>query len=291
MKCEHVTKQIADYLGGNLNDSTLSKIEEHLLSCSACKAEFESLGTTWEKLGKLPEATPPETVKARFYAMLDAYQAGQNVVQVRPGWRETVNNSLGRWWPRQPVLQFGFAMAFLIIGLISGLTIKSASPGNQDLLVLRSEVYSLRQMVTTALLQNQSSSERLRGVSYSYRVEQPEATTLETLLNTLNYDSNLNVRLATIDALSIFYDEEIVRAGLIESLTRQTSPLTQIALIELFVERQEKQAVSALKFLQNNEMFNQTVRRRAGKAIEELTPPSIPPQGGNPRGVFPSRGD
>ena len=62
----------------------------------------------------------------------------------------------------------------------------------------------------------------------------------------------------------------MVRAGLIESLTRQTSPLTQIALIELFVEREEKQAVSALKFLLNNEMFNQTVRRRAGKAIEEL---------------------
>ncbi len=270
MKCEHVTKQIADYLGGNLNDSMFSKIEEHLLSCSICKAEFESLGTTWEKLGKLPEATPPETVKTRFYAMLDAYQAGQNVVQAHPGWRETVNNSIGRWWPRQPVFQFGLALALLIIGLISGLTIKSPSPGNQDLLVLRSEVYSLRQMVATSLLQNQSSSERLRGVSYSYRVAQPAATTLETLLNTLDYDSNLNVRLATIDALSIFYDQEVVRAGLIESLTRQTSPLTQIALIELFVEREEKQAVSALKFLLNNEMFNQTVRRRAGKAIEEL---------------------
>ncbi len=270
MKCEHVTRQIADYLGGNLKDSTLSKIEEHLLSCSVCKAEFESLGTTWEKLGKLPEATPPENVKTRFYAMRDAYQAGQNVAEVRPGWRETVNGWLGRWWPQQPVFQFGFALALLIVGLIGGLAIKSPSEGNQDLMVLRSEVYSLRQMVATALLQNQSSSERLRGVSYSYRVAQPAATTLETLLNTLDYDSNLNVRLATIDALSIFYDEEVVRAGLIESLTRQTSPLTQIALIELFVEREEKQAVSALKFLLNNEMFNQTVRRRAGKAIEEL---------------------
>ena len=270
MKCEHVTKQIADYLGGSLNDSTLSKIEEHLLSCSACKAEFESLGTTWEKLGKLPEATPPETVKTRFYAMLEAYQTGQNVAEVRLGWRETMNDWLSRWWPRQPVFQLGFALALLIFGLISGLTIKSPSPGNQDLLVLRHEVYSLRQMVATALLQNQSSSERLRGVSYSYLVDQPEATTLETLLNTLNYDSNLNVRLASIDALSIFYDDEVVRAGLIESLTRQTSPLTQIALIELFVEQEEKQAVGALKFLLNNEMFNQTVRRRAGKAIEEL---------------------
>ncbi len=93
---------------------------------------------------------------------------------------------------------------------------------------------------------------------------------METLLNTLDYDSNLNVRLATIDALSIFYDQEVVRAGLIESLTRQTSPLTQIALIELFVEREEKQAVAGLKFLLNNEMFNQTVRRQAGKAIEAL---------------------
>ncbi|MFQ5674279.1 MAG: zf-HC2 domain-containing protein [bacterium] len=269
MKCEQVIAKIPDYLTGALSDQILSRIEEHLLSCASCKAEVEGLSTTWEKLGKLPEKAPSEAVRTRFYAMLEAYQSGQALAGSRPRLRAAMNHWLERWWPRQPVFQFGLALALLVIGLLGGFTFKSV-PGNQDLMVLRSEVYSLRQLVATALLQNQSSSERLRGVSYSYLVDQPASTTLETLLNTLNYDSNLNVRLATIDALSIFYDEEIVRQGLIESLTHQTSPLIQIALIGLFVDRQEKQAVDALKFLQNNEMFNQTVRRRAGKAIEEL---------------------
>lgn len=270
MKCEHVTEQIPDYLAGNLSDSILSKIEEHLLSCSSCKSDVESLSTTWEKLGKLPEEIPSEMVKEKFYAMLEAYQSGQEVAESRPLLRDVFNGWLERWWPRQPVVQFGFAMAFLSVGLLSGFVLKSFPSGNRDLMALRNEVYNLRQIVATALLQNQSSSERLRGVSYSYLVEQPTATTLETLLNTLNYDTNLNVRLATIDALSIFYEDEVVRKGLIEALTRQTSPLTQIALIELFVERQEKQALDALKVLQNNEMFNETVRRRAAKAIKEL---------------------
>lgn len=270
MKCEQVIAKIPDYLAGALSDQILSGIEDHLLSCASCKAEVEGLSTTWERLGKLPEEAPSEAVRTRFYAMLEAYQSGQALAASRPRLRAAMNHWLERWWPRQPVFQFGLALALLVIGLLGGFTFKSASGGNQDLTVLRSEVYTLRQLVATALLQNQSSSERLRGVSYSYLVDRPTPTTLETLLNALNYDSNLNVRLATIDALSIFYDDEVVRLGLLESLTHQTSPLIQIALIGLFVDRQEKQAVDALKFLQNNEMFNQTVRRRAGKAIEEL---------------------
>ncbi len=108
--------------------------------------------------------------------------------------------------------------------------------------------------------------------SFSVQREEREVIeeTLTALLNALNYDQTPNVRLAAIDALAGFYDRDVVRLGLIESLAKQTSPLIQIALVNLFVELEEKQSLQTLGFLQGNEMFNPTVRRRAGWAIEQL---------------------
>ena len=78
------------------------------------------------------------------------------------------------------------------------------------------------------------------------------------------------MRLATVDALSLFYDREIIRQGVIESLTRQSSPLIQMALIDLLLDMKEKGSLETLNHLQQNEVINQTVRNRAGKAIERL---------------------
>lgn len=267
MKCKQISKAISDYLIEDVDDRTRSAIEAHLSECADCRREVESLKGIWMKLCDLPEAEPTANVRSRFDAMLEAYIAGQG--QAGPGWRETVNGWLERFWPKQPVWQFGMAVALLVTGLFVGRQLQPET-ANPDLTQLRNEVQELRQMVTTALLQNQSSTERLRGVSYSYQIERPDDETLTALLNALNYDPNINVRLAAIDALSYFYDEPEVRRGVIESLSRQTSPLVQIALIDLLVRMQEKNSIETLQHLKQNETFNPMVRKQAGMAIERI---------------------
>lgn len=267
MNCKKVAKIVSDYLIDDVDDATRSAIEVHLSDCADCRREVESLKSIWMKLGNLPEEDPTPRVRTRFDAMLEAYIAGQG--HAKPGWRETVDDWLERFWPKRPVWQFGIAMASLVVGLFVGGQIRP-EVGHSDLTQLRSEVHDLRQIVATALLQNQSSTERLRGVSYSYQIDRPDDETLTALLNTLNYDPNINVRLAAIDALSNFYDKREVRRGFIESLSRQTSPLVQIALIDLLARMREINSIETLKFLEQNETFNPTVRRRAGTAIEQI---------------------
>jgi len=231
MNCKQVSKIVSNYLIDDVDDDMRSAIEGHLSECADCNREVESLQNIWMKLGNLPEAEPSASVRARFDA--------------------------------------GVAMALLVIGLFVG---RQMQPETRlaDVSQLRSEVQELRQMVATSLLQNQSSSERLRGVSYSYQIERPDDETLTVLLNTLNYDPNVNVRLAAIDALSNFYDEPEVRRGVIESLSRQSSPLVQIALIDLLVRTRETNSIETLKHMQQNETFNPTVREQAGRAIERI---------------------
>ena len=67
---------------------------------------------------------------------------------------------------------------------------------------LRGQVENLRQMVALSMLQQQSPSARMRGVTYSEKIAQPDPQVLDALLQAVNHDSNVNVRLSAVDALA-----------------------------------------------------------------------------------------
>jgi HEAT repeat protein len=108
-------------------------------------------------------------------------------------------------------------------------------------------------------------------MSWSNQVSRPDAEFLSTLMHTLNYDANVNVRLAAVDALSRFAGEPSVRDGLVKSLPKQDSPLVQISLIDLLVQLQERQSIDVLKRLTNDASQNQQVRQRAQWGLQKLS--------------------
>jgi HEAT repeat protein len=99
---------------------------------------------------------------------------------------------------------------------------------------------------------------------------QPDPKVLSALLHTVNYDQNVNVRLAALDALHQSTSNDMVRHGLVEALDRQTSPMVQIALIDVLVDIRDQQASGALKDLTQEAGLNPEVRERAQWALEHL---------------------
>ncbi|MCZ6821157.1 MAG: HEAT repeat domain-containing protein [Calditrichaeota bacterium] len=270
MKKNDVREWLPDYLMGTLDPAKQETLATYLEQNPDVAREFESLAQLWSKLGDLPEAAPSPALKVRFNAMLEAYAAGQKHAGAKSRLLEALDSVLERFWPKRLDVQFGLSLALLLVGLFLGYNLNSTPKSTSELGLLKEEVFNLRQMVTTSLLQNESTSERLRGVSYSYRIHRPDDNILNALSNTLNYDESLNVRLAAIDALALYYERQPVRQQLIESLSRQTSPLIQIALIDLLVENREREGIQTLTLLKNNEKLNPSVRRRAGKALEAI---------------------
>jgi len=102
-------------------------------------------------------------------------------------------------------------------------------------------------------------------------VSQPDPQVLSALLQVLDYDPNANVRLAAVDALQQFSDQSMVRQGLVQALTRQSSPLVQIALIDLLVQIQEKRSVDTFKRMIADENLNDAVKQRAERALKQLS--------------------
>ena len=114
---------------------------------------------------------------------------------------------------------------------------------------MRGQVESLRQLVALSLLQEQSPSARLRGVNYSYQMTQPDREVQQALLHAVNHDTNVNVRLSAVDALAKFASNPEVRRALVDSLPVQDSPLVQIALIDLLVQLNARDAAPAMQKL------------------------------------------
>jgi hypothetical protein len=132
-------------------------------------------------------------------------------------------------------------------------------------------VQSLRQTVALSLLDQQSATSRLEGISWSSRVERPEPDLVSALLTMVGHDPNTNVRLSALDALEKFAGDPTVRKALVDSLPRQDSPLVQIALIDALVHLRDRAAAGELRKLTGDAEANAAVRQRAQWGLERLS--------------------
>ena len=270
MNCQNTKEKFPDFLIGDIEPNAKKNIESHLAECESCRQELESLGEIWAKLGVLPEVQPGKEMRTRFYTMLDAYRQGLDHEKPEPRLQKMLAGWLERWWPQHPAFQFSLALLMLVVGLAAGYFLTSSQNSSSSLLPLRQEVNSMRQALAVSLIDHQSPTERLRGINMSFRMEQPGDKLLETLLHTLNNDQNVNVRLAAVDALYLFRNDPLVKTGLNQALITQTSPLIQMALIDLIVNIRERQAIEALRTLIQSESINADVKQKAEQGLEGL---------------------
>lgn len=115
-----------------------------------------------------------------------------------------------------------------------------------------------------------SASERIQAVQQSYKLNQVDRDITQLLVNTLNFDANVNVRLAACEALARFENEPGVREALIQSLKIQTDPNVQLTLIDVLVAIKEKRAADEIKRLARNQETLDIVRTKAQEGLNQL---------------------
>ena len=210
MNCEDCRASMPDLWSGTLPESGRALIEMHLASCTACRAEASHLGGVWQGLKSIPNEEPSRALRTGFYEKLDAWGQGYAeaaTVNARP----TLFSFWKSWWSANPAFRAGLAVASLALAFAAGFAINNKREGGQ-LAQLRTEVVNMRQLVALSLLQQQSASDRLKGVNYAVRLEQPDTEVLAALLYTVNHDQNMNVRLAAIDAIRTYADSPVASA-------------------------------------------------------------------------------
>jgi len=259
MQCEEVSEKLPDYLAGKADAATRTAIEQHLAGCAACLQEVEGLAVTWHALSTIPAAVADSrAMRAGIDALIEREQANQARF-VRP-----------RFQWNHPLVSACAATLVLAVGVLLGRATEHAPAAAPEVTALHQELRDLRQMVTLSLMQQQSASERLRGVSFSNQVDGSGDEIVTALLDTLRHDTNVNVRLASVDALKRFAERDVVRRAAIDALDTQHSPLVQMALIDFVVETQDRAAIGALRRISADPASNATVRTRAAWGIRHL---------------------
>ncbi|SRR5258706_2644967 len=271
MTCDESKVLQSEYWSQSLGETQELALEGHLATCEACRGESERLGALWRGLSLLPAEEPSASLRTRFYETLGAYRHGLEASPRKGSWAQ----KLASWWPKQPAFQMGLSFALLVIGVSVGYGLHSGEKGDKkettsEVAQLRGEISGMRQMVALSLMQQQSASERLRGVSFANRAESSDTEVLAALLSTINNDPIINLRVQAVEALHTFGANPVTRNAVIQSIPRQTSPMVQVALIDLLVDLKDKQAAPELRKLATDSSTNDSVRQRAQWALERL---------------------
>jgi hypothetical protein len=270
MKCEAIGELLPDYLQGRLNSDLASEVEKHLSDCVACGEE----AALWKKLALLPEEQPSPALETRFKAMLESYQEGRwekKSLADEKSKRHVPIWGLGNW-RSLPAAGIVWACLFLACGYFIGRQSDrgQSSEVQQKFDALQIELATTKQMVALSLMQQQSASQRLEGVSWSTRLSQPDPKVMSALMHTVRFDNSVDVRLAALDALSRYSDRPEVRRELLDVLQTTQSPMVQVALIDLLVDLHDKSAVPQFKRFQEDPRINPTVKKRVDWGIQQL---------------------
>lgn len=247
--CPTGERQLTAWLENRLPLNERDLFATHASDCDICRGEVE----IWKKLASLPAPAPGPDFQRNFNAMLC---------------REIAPGAVPLW--HRPLLGWAAAAALAIGAFFAGLSIGAHRP-RTELDELRGEIRGMRSMVAMSLLQQQSAVERLRGVNYSVRLDNPEDEVVTALIQTLRGDSSVDVRLAAADALRKYSGRPTVRLAMVDSLQSQDSPMMQLALIDALVDFRERRAEAPLHHLAAQPRLDPTVKLRVEKALQELS--------------------
>ena len=253
MECEAAHAQLADRLTGTLAPEAAAALDDHLRTCATCARAAQDVTDTWARLADIPPMPANSAaMRTRFDAMVEPAAPHH------------------RAWAMS-ALQTAAAIVLLATGFLVGRQTTPAPVSDPAIAELREELRATRQMVSLSLLQQQSASERLRGITYTTQIERPGGELVAALLDTLMHDPDVNVRLKSIEALKRFADRDTVRHAATDALTeRVSSPLVQIALIDFLVEANVRSSVASLRRVADDAMADGAVRAHAAWGLQRI---------------------
>jgi len=266
MMDEKYEKLLAEFITNN--EPEKEDLEAAIQTGELKYTQVNEINNFCNKLSALPEPEPSDNLRSNFYQML-AQEKQQ--LETKNNWRNTFLNF---YWQLQTIVPLGklaYSLVVLSLGVALGVWYnQSQNAESHKLAALTSEMQQMKKMMMLTLLEQPSATDRLKAVNLTSDMERADNKVIQALLQTLNYDPSVNVRLAAIEALYQHADNSLAREGLVHAINKQDSPLVQLALADIMVAMQEKDSVKQLKELLRKEDLNEAVKVKVKQSIQVL---------------------
>lgn len=242
-----------------LADPSEIKTLEHLIETGAIElTQLRELNSLEQRVMAMEFPKPSKTLDDSFYAML------AKVKKENRGFSWTAFFA----WP-EVAPKLAFASIALILGFFGGYLLKPAD--SQQVEQLSQQVTDLKEMMMFSLLEKESATDRLKAVNLTSEMSTVSSNVTSALLQTLNQDENINVRLAALDMLKPYVRDNRVREELVRSIAMQESPLVQLALAELMVALQEKSSVKEFEKILKSDKTPSDVRKKIEESLKVMS--------------------
>ncbi|WP_394973568.1 HEAT repeat domain-containing protein [uncultured Croceitalea sp.] len=253
-----------DYLKGEISLDDKVVFEKFLSNNPSYQKEFEDLKLLWKDTNAINVPEPSEQMDVKFFDMLNS----ETEIQKKPNLNWFSKFSANLSILMKP--QFAYGLLLLTIGLSIGYFLKPKETQTVTKIVANDETEEVREKLVLTLLKQPSVNKRLQGVSEANRFGKVDETVIKALLQTLNKDSNVNVRLAAIESLTNYVSNPVVRQGLVQSIPNQESPIVQVTLANLMAALQEKNSIEPFKKLLQNQELDTTVKKKIESTIQSI---------------------
>jgi hypothetical protein len=280
--CHELEALLPAYVEHSLPAAEAGRVAAHLPGCPSCQLQVTQLRAISDDLDAALPEVPRTALRANFMAMLEQEkqllkpEAAIAKPIAAPAQPEAKVVSM---WPTGGLntwMRVAASIVLIATGVLLGRNLHWGPQAGAEVAVTNSAAPSqeahaqLARALTPANGQAISASDRIQLVNNSTKETEPGDATVQVLLNTLNFDPNPNVRLATCEALYRLRADPRVREGLVHALSVQTDPNVQITLIDMVVSMQVRRAVPQLEKLSKRPDALPVVRAQAEAGIGKL---------------------
>jgi hypothetical protein len=178
-----------------------------------------------------------------------------------------------RWLGFPPGWRVAASITLILLGFGGGVWYNHSRGPVESTLSARQapdQVVAARRVLGFNHTARTSASERIQVMRQITDLPEADEELIQILVNTLNFDDNVNVRLAACQALYHFGQTPRVREAFIQSLRVQTDPNVQVALIDVLIALQEKRALREMQRLTQDSTVLEIVRLRAQQGVGKL---------------------
>jgi hypothetical protein len=245
---------------GALDAADQKQLEDLIATGEIDIDQIEDFHLLSEQVQKMSFPAPSADLDDRFYHML----ALEKKSKARFSWKEIFS------WP-ELAPKLALASVTLMIGLGVGYFTKPAKTQDVQIETLTKEVTDLKEMMMLSLIEKESATDRLKAVNLTQDMAGPSSKVTSALIQTLNNDDNVNVRLAALEALTPYIRDSHVRTEIIKSIAKQQSPLVQVALAELMGAIQEKSSLKEFEKIIQSRKTPVEVKKRIKESMKILS--------------------
>ena len=273
MNCQRIQENFLDYQDGRLSPADANAVRAHLKTCLECQREWAGLQEITLKLDRLPPVAPSPRLRAQFYAMLETHRRTADAPSPFVLMRSRLDRLFSALLPARPALQFALVCFMLAAGLVVGArylhpAIDPATAATIE--KLQNKVDTMVPLVAYSVLQQQSTTERLKTVLGTLDLKHSDQQVVNGLLTALAFDPSVNVRLSALEALYPHADQPAVRSAVTASLPREPSPLVQVTMIDFLAASHDPAAFSTIESVSRSQSYDQVVRDAARRALAQL---------------------